>query len=52
MAKVTYKDKKTGKSLTKTTLENYKPIKKASKLKVVKKGMVYRAAKNIYKVGK
>ena len=51
MAKVTFKDKKTGKSMTKTTLDNYKPIKDASKPKIVKKGKVYKIAKNSYKEG-
>jgi len=52
VAKTTYKDKKSGKSLTKTTLDNYKPIKDASKPKIVKEGKVYKVAKNIYKEGK
>ena len=51
MAKTTYKDKKSGKVLTKKTVENYKPIKKASAPKIEKVGKVYKIVKNNYKEG-
>ena len=44
-------DKKTGKPLSKKTVENYKPIKKLTKPKIEKVGKIYKIAKNEYKEG-
>jgi len=51
VAKTTYKDKKTGKPLSKKTVENYKPIKKLTSPKIKKVGKIYKIAKNNYKEG-
>jgi|TARA_R100000152_G_C6709433_1_gene137317 hypothetical protein len=51
MAKVTYKSKKTGKVITQKSLDNYGPVKKASKPVIKKEGKIYKIAKNTYKEG-
>jgi hypothetical protein len=48
---ITYLDAKTGKSISQKTLDNWKPVKKATKPKIIKEGKIYRIAKNKYKQG-
>ena len=52
MAKVTYKSKKTGKIITQKSLDNYGPVKKASKPKIKKEGLIYKVVNEKYKEGK
>ena len=48
---ITYSDAKTGKPISQKTLDNWKPVKKATKPKIIKEGKIYRIAKNKYKQG-
>jgi hypothetical protein len=50
MAKVTYKDKKSGKVFSKKTMENF--YKKQTGKKIEKVGKVYKVANTKYKAGK
>ena len=50
MAKVTYKDKKSGKEFSKKTMENF--YKKQTGKKIEKVGKVYKVANTKYKAGK
>tara|TARA_R100000234_G_C4979733_1_gene170208 strand:- start:442 stop:594 length:153 start_codon:yes stop_codon:yes gene_type:complete len=49
MAKVSYKDAKTGKPMSKKTVESF--VKKHTKPKIKKEGIVYKVVNNKYKEG-
>ena len=50
MAKITYKDKKSGKKFSKKTMENF--YKKQTGVKIEKVGSTYKVVKTKYKEGK
>ena len=49
---ITYSDAKTGKPISQKTLDNWEPVKKATKPKIIKEGKIYKIAKNKYEAGK
>tara|TARA_R100000458_G_C8180249_1_gene177548 strand:+ start:434 stop:634 length:201 start_codon:yes stop_codon:yes gene_type:complete len=49
---ITYSDTKTGKPISQKTLDNWGPVKKHSKPKIIKEGKIYRIANHKYEAGK